>query len=660
MYAGPVRCTAISLLLLLAVTGCHKRRKTISAPNSADYADNIQAIVNQPRLSTLRWPDYSDYAPAVKTFYDDRDYEIAWTRDGKPTSESLAFIQAFQNAGEKGLNGEDYDASHWAGREAALAQVAAKKDTSDAAQDTIAQFDMAMTISVMRYISDLRIGRVNPQHFNFDIDVATKKYDLAEFVSDNAVDAKDVPGLIRSVEPDSDQYRATEDALAHYLQLAHEQAAAQEAPLPEVGKPGVSVGGAYPAAGELMARLQLEGDAPGEFPYQAPAADPASTPVAQDMSGKKPRFGSKTLAKARGLLHSRGRKHPPEAAAPQDSAAPAFHPAELPPVYTAELAAGVKSYQHRHGLPEDGKLTPETIANLNVPLTERVIQLQNSLERWRWLPSQYIHPALMVNLPEFVLRGYKPDHSLDFQMRVVVGKVVGDHETPVFAHMMRYLIFRPYWNVPQDIVQKEIVPHLRSNTGWLDSHNFETTDSKGNVVHASADDIAHGRVMVREKPGPKNSLGLVKFMFPNQYDIYLHSTPAPELFIRTRRDFSHGCIRVQDPESLAVWVLGDSQTLGQGGQPWDKDEVHDAMANGQDNHQINLKTPLPIVIFYLTAIQSEDGHTHFFDDIYHYDQQLQQVLSKGPPYPVKPDPAAPKPKPGDTASVRTGKTGAAA
>ncbi len=508
-----------------------------------------------------------------------------------------------------------------------------------------------MTICVMRYISDLRIGRVNPQHFNFDINISAKKYDLVEFVSDNAVDATDVPGLIRRVEPDSDQYRATEAALAHYLHLAKMQAAANADPLPDVSKSGVPVGGSYPEAGLLMARLQLEGDAAGEYPYHAPTpqTQPA-TPAPQATT--KPRLGSKAIARARKLMHRHSSRNSANAVgtAAAEPAPPAFDPPELPPVYTADLSAAVKAYQHRHGLTEDGKLTPDTVKSLNVPLTERVIQLQDALERWRWLPNQYVNSPLMVNLPEFILRGYNPQHQLDFTMRVVDGKVVGDHDTPVFAHMMRYLIFRPYWNVPHDIVEKELMPHIRANgIGYLAAKNYEVTDSKGTVLTTyTAKDIEHGGLQVREKPGPKNSLGLVKFMFPNQYDIYLHSTPEPELFSRTRRDFSHGCIRVQKPEDLAVWVLANSDTPAPAGKDWDADSIHDIMTNGQDNRQVNLKTPIPIVIFYVTAIAAEDGTTHFFDDIYGYDQKLQQVLAKGPPYPIKPDPTMGQAKPGDT------------
>jgi murein L,D-transpeptidase YcbB/YkuD len=162
----------------------------------------------------------------------------------------------------------------------------------------------------------------------------------------------------------------------------------------------------------------------------------------------------------------------------------------------------------------------------------------------------------------------------------------------------------------------------------------------------TAKQVAQGGVMVREKPGPKNSLGLVKFMFPNQYNIYLHSTPQPYLFDRSRRDFSHGCVRVQKPEDLAVWVLQNQKNKD--GSDWDIEKVHEAMTDGPDNKTVSLKTPIPIVIFYLTGLVEEDGHVHFFDDVYGYDADLQKVLGKGPPYPVKPEPVVPKTEVGDT------------
>ena len=587
-------CAACALAALLLAGGCRRHpRKSKSAPNTDAYSDQLHQLVQKKslpqekvdttKLPNLRWPNFSDYEPMLATFYDDRNYEVAWTRDGAPTSTALAFIQQFQGAGSKGLTPEDYDASRWDDRVQALKSKSA---------DAISLFDVAMTVNVMRYISDLRVGRVNPSHFNFEIPVQEKRYNLAEFVSDNVVDAKDLPTLVAGVEPDSDQYRQTEQALAQYLGLVREQQQAAADPLPSVAKT-VSVNESYPGAAALLTRLRLEGDA-----------------EAADVS-------------------------------PDDEPEPGARHAT---VFTSSLSAAVKRYQGRHGLTPDGKLTAQTIKSLNVPLTSRVIQLQDSLERWRWLPEPYLHPRLMVNLPEFLLRGYDPDHNLDFTMRVVVGQAKDNHETPVFTHMMKYVVFRPFWNVPVDIARKELVPHIAASPGYLSTKNFEVTSNKGVVLtDYSARQVSQGMVMVREKPGPKNSLGLIKFMFPNQYDIYLHSTPATYLFDRARRDYSHGCIRVQKPADLAVWVL-----QGNTGD-WDLDKVNEAMNSGPDNKAITLKTPLPIVIFYLTAIVAEDGKTHFFDDIYGYDAQMQQVFSKGPPYPLKPVPVVPKTKPGDTA-----------
>lgn len=588
------------LALLLSLDGCRRHRKTTSVPNTTDYSDNIQPFTDATRLDFLRWPNITDYQPLVKTFYEDRNYEIAWSRDGKPTPAALGFMKAFAQADLHGLRPDDYDASRWEPR----IRLLAGRGPND-----VAQYDVAMTVAVMRFISDLRIGRVNPQHFNFDINVADKKYDLAGFVSDNAVDVTDVPALIKKVEPDSDLYRRTELALARYLEIERRQIQQNDGPLPGHDRT-INVGDTFDDVPALTRRLQLEGDleADTDTAKQASEDTPAPRPVTS-----------------------------PEA--------PPAHPRPQP--FTRQLSEAVRRYQHRHGFTEDGRLTPQTVASLNIPLAVRVQQLSNTLERFRWLPGQYVNPRLMVNLPEFILRGYDADHKLDFTMRVVVGQVMGEHQTPVFAHMMRYLVFRPYWTVPIGIARKELVPHMQANKNYLQSKNFEVVTGKGQPYpNYTVQQVAQGQVMVREKPGPKNSLGLVKFMFPNQYDIYLHSTPAPQLFNRTRRDFSHGCIRVQKPEDLAAWVLDGQKDKD--GEAWDLDKVREAMNNGPDNRQVNLKTPLPIVIFYMTAEVEEEGDVHFFDDIYHYDEQMEKVLEKGPPYPTKPEPVQPKTKPGET------------
>ena len=634
------RWGAVCLLgTLVVVGGCKRHRKTTSAPKSDAYADALKPIVQAQQIKVMHWPNFADYEPLVQTFYDDRNYEVAWVNeDGKPSPQATAFIQAFRTADQKGLNPQDYDAGLWSDR---ISRMAGKNDAD------IATFDATMTVSVMRYISDLHVGRVNPTHFNFDINTADKKYNLPEFVSDNAVDAGDVPALIGSVEPQNTQYRALEDALPKYLELAKKEAAdaRMQQPLPAPPKPLTASAG-YPAADALEARLALEGDvaAPAGDEESAPTAatgTTAASPVASSAAAPQTTKQKAALAGAKlgaalkagkdRVLH--GKASSQNATQPSGTQAAAAPVVTKPvgTVYTPELAEGVKHFQARHGIMPDGKLSAQTVAALNVPLTARIVAMDTSLERWRWLPDEYVNAPLMVNLPEFVLRGYKDDHTRDFTMRVVVGKAVGEHDTPVFTHEMKYVIFRPFWNVPTSIIKKELEGHIaRSGVGYLESHDFETVSASGEHVNASAAEIEHGGVVVRQKPGPKNSLGLIKFMFPNEYDIYLHSTPAQELFDRTRRDFSHGCIRVQHPDDLGVWVLNRGQAPPGG---WTLQQVQDAMNSGPDNHQVNLKQSIPIVIFYLTANIGDDGQVDFFDDIYGYDQQMQAVLAKGPPYP---------------------------
>lgn len=612
---------SLSLALLASCTftavGCHGKLSSIlthfrhrvskSKPNTDQFADNLQQVISTPRMPELKWSDFSDYQTEVQQFYSNRNGELAWTRDGKPTDEASALMEQFSNAARKGLVPGDYDADRWAERVAKLEKIRTSHETGDDAQNTVAQFDAAMTITAMRYISDLHVGRINPQALNFDIDAPGKRaaFDLTTFLNDQVVDADNVPNTIASVEPQNPIYKATEDALGKYLELA-QQAGDAPGTLPPVAKP-IAAGGNYAAVPQLLSRLALEGDA---------AANENATGF--------------------------------------DEAA----------------SDGVKRFQERHGLTADGKLTQATVDALNVPMDQRVQQLNLTLERWRWLPEAYMQPRLLVNLAEFYVRAYDADHQLAFKMKTVNGEVKGDHETPVFVRTMKYLIFRPYWNLPPSIVKKELLRHVSSGgAGYLERNNYEVVGASGQLVTGwSASDLEHSRYLVRQKPGPKNSLGLVKFMFPNEYDIYMHSTPEMNLFNLTRRDRSHGCIRLNDAEKMANWVLS-------GQADWDADKIHMAMygeplqtdnaspegtsdqeQNGgsatdttiKNNKQVNLKTQLPVVIGYFTAMADEDGTMHFFNDIYGYDKQLLDALGKSRPYPKDPVKINPKLTPGET------------
>jgi murein L,D-transpeptidase YcbB/YkuD len=598
-------------LAALALAGCKHHAKSVSIFSSTDYPAQLDGLLTAPSLPALRWPNYTDYQPQVKSFYSGRDSDLAWINGDSPaelapTPAAKQLIQLFTNAAQKGLNPEDYDASRWPARLDRLAKIRIAKDSSTPAQNDVAQFDLALTISTLRYLSDLHLGRINPETLNFDIDVPSKRaaFDVVKLLNDQIVSSSDVASVIATIEPQNPLYKATEAALPQYITLAKQQDANPQPPLPglSTGVKPLVPGDHYSAADALLARLQLEDD--------APASGDASTPADPN--------------------------------APTKPAAT---------VYTKDLSDAVKHFQQRHGLVVDGKLGQGTIDALNVPLDKRVQSLNATLERFRWLPDNYQQPRVFVNLPEFLLRAYAPDHSLDFKMEVIDGEAKGFHDTPMFVRLMRYVVFRPYWNLPPSIIKKEIVPHLsKSGIGYLDAHGYEATTRTGTVVpDVTLSDIAHLRYTVRQKPGPSNSLGLVKFLFPNEYDVYMHSTPELNLFGLSRRDKSHGCVRLQHADQMALWVLGGDQKDPVNQTTWDIDSIHDAMSNEDKNNKtVGLHTPLPVVITYMTALADEDGTTHFFADIYGYDKDLEAALAKGRPYPQAHAKINPTLTPGET------------
>jgi murein L,D-transpeptidase YcbB/YkuD len=297
-------------------------------------------------------------------------------------------------------------------------------------------------------------------------------------------------------------------------------------------------------------------------------------------------------------------------------------------IYDESMAAGVRRFQARHGLDTDGVIGRATQAALTVPIASRVRQFELALERLRWLPDLSGSRIVAVNIPMFRLFAWNSLPSTAppaLSMKVVVGRAVRT-QTPVFADQMEHVIFRPYWNVPASILRNELLPQVRRNPAYLARQNLEIVLGDGDnspVLPPTPDNIARlgqGGVRLRQRPGPDNSLGLIKFMFPNENDVYMHDTPATQLFQRSRRDFSHGCIRVEDPVGLAEWVMSDLPE-------WSRDAIVAAMRGHTSNRRIDLPEPIQVVIFYTTVIvQPEDGAVHFADDIYGHDARLEKVL----------------------------------
>jgi len=376
----------------------------------------------------------------------------------------------------------------------------------------------------------------------------------------------DTQGLAQAIDaaaPAIPLYGRVKAALAQYRALS--RATPDWAALPPVGRAAIHAGEPYLGAALLQTRLQLLGDLDAQAP-----------------------------------MGSDG-------------------------IYTPALAGAVRRFQARHGLDEDGVLGAGTVTALSVPPAHRIAQLALTLERLRWLPPPPAHGrVVVVNVPTYRLWTFDARDNFAapaLEMRVIVG-ARGRTPTPLFIGEMRYLEFAPYWNVPVSIQKNEILPKLARNPAYLQQNDMELVGSDGRVLLVGAGDAASrlraGGARVRQRPGSRNVLGDVKFGLPNPMNIYLHSTSARELFQRTHRDLSHGCIRVEQPAELAQFVLADPQQ-------WSSAQVLAAMSAGK-NRFVKLAEPVPVVLFYATALVDRQGRALFAPDLYGRDAALIAAL----------------------------------
>ncbi|MFL6279230.1 MAG: murein L,D-transpeptidase, partial [Vicinamibacterales bacterium] len=292
--------------------------------------------------------------------------------------------------------------------------------------------------------------------------------------------------------------------------------------------------------------------------------------------------------------------------------------AQASDVYGQDLQEAVKRFQRRHGLADDGSVGPALAAEMNVPVEERIRQIELNMERWRWLPRDLGDPHILVNIPE--MRLDVSDHATTpVTMRVVVGKP--DTQTPIFSDKMTYLVFAPVWNVPDDIAEKETLPAALSDPGFLSRMNMEVVDASGGHVDPATIDLSSPeKYRFRQRPGGSNALGLVKFMFPNQFNVYLHDTPSDSLFARASRSLSHGCVRLEQPEKLAEYVLRD--------QPdWTPDRIREAMHAGEER-VVKLKRAIPVYLGYWTARVTPDHQVQFRKDVYGIDANQSAKLAE--------------------------------
>ncbi len=491
---------------------------------------------------------------------------LLWFQHGRATAQALSMIAEMRGAERYGLRARDY------GGEALAAQItrAGADGTHDAA--TWQLLDAAICAAALRFVTHLHSGRVSARRAGFDVEKPRPSFDATAAVQRLAT-GTDTLATLQAVEPPFLHYRLLKDALHHYQPLAAQTGLTD---LPPFTLRSLRVGDHYEGATALRRLLSALGD----------------------------------------LDARAGREGGSSGAQPLD-------PLRL----DASLSTALQKFQERHGLHPDGILGRSTYNALTVPLTKRVQQIELTLERWRWLPP-FTTPPIIVNIPQFRLFAFRTsdDHKADIlQMPVIVGRIFPRNRTPVFMSELRYVVFRPYWDVPPSIVQHEMLAPIRKSIGYLERNNLELVRGAGDdgaVIapdEASVEALARGELRLRQRPGEGNALGLIKFLMPNGYNVYLHSTPEQHLFNEAQRAFSHGCIRVADPVALAAQVLHDSAGA------WTTQSIEAAM-HGDSTQRIALARPIPVLVLYGTALAREDGQIMFFNDIYGHDRRLERLL----------------------------------
>jgi murein L,D-transpeptidase YcbB/YkuD len=532
-------------------------RGQVESGTRSEASTAIEALVTG-RTTTPR------LSPAARrdlaAFYGPRQYAAAWTDgSGQPTPDALKALAIIAGAATHGLDPDDYGSSTLH-RLSTLLNGATGQTPSDRAL-----FDVVLSRGILRFWRELHIGRIDPREVGFRLSGQKDDHDFPARLR-AALDAHEVGASTEAFAPPLVLYRGLRAALARYRTLS-----------------------------------------------AGPAFESLTLPSAAVKPGQRSAF-----------LHALQRRLTAFGDMPDSGLDPG-----QADTYEGAFVEGVRRFQERHGLETDGVIGRATAAALAAPPSARVRQIELALERLRWLPHVGDDRFLAVNIPMFHLWAFeaRPAGGVPaFGMKVIVGRAL-DTETPAIIESLRYVIFRPYWNVPLSILRGEVLPKLLQDPEYLRRQNMEIVDGPGDAarrVEATPETLARlraGSLRVRQRPGPANALGLVKFVFPNDENIFMHGTPELALFGRPRRDFSHGCVRVADPVTLAAWALEDQRE-------WTRDRILAAM-HGPGPRRVDLSRPMPVILYYLTAIVMPDsGDVHFAEDVYGHDRRLGRALER--------------------------------
>ncbi|MEY3808658.1 MAG: hypothetical protein RI893_1634, partial [Pseudomonadota bacterium] len=428
-------------------------------------AQEITAIITAKQHPFLLLSNFQNRTEDLDALYKTSNQQLLWLGNADTEKNIAEVLTLLANATVHGLNPKNYDTEMlWQKFQPSL------KLKPDAYKE-LALYDTALSISLLRFLHDLHYGRVNPQGINFNLKLREKKLIDLPVLIKNSLSQKTLAGLTLLVEPKLKQYQKLKPALAKYRQLA------ANAPVFKLEvKKTLHPGESHPKIAELRQFLITVGDLPEE----------------------------KTI-----------------------------NGTEKSSLYTPAIVTGVKKFQKRHGLNADGNIGESSVDAFNVPLTQRVIQIELAMERLRWLPELSTGASIIVNIPSFQLWAFDTFDQQDtnvVNMRVVVGNALKT-QTPVLMAEMRFIDFMPYWNVPYSIIKNELLPKLIQNNHYLDKDNMELvsvnhgTETPTAFNRESMNLLKEGKLRIRQRPGDKNALGKVKFIFPNKDDVYLHDTP---------------------------------------------------------------------------------------------------------------------------------------
>lgn len=492
-------------------------------------------------------------------FYERRGYQPAWTGDGKRMSQIEAMIHVLREAEREGFEPDDY---HLEKIEALVSELngRTRKEPRLTAAKSV-DLDLLMTDAYLVYGSHLLAGRVNPETIDPEWHARRREADLAG-VLEEALREERIEESLEALLPPQPGYARLRQALERYRELAVEGGWSR---LPEGGK--LQLGDRGEAVTSLRNRLVMTGDL-GES-------------AEENLDG-----------------------------------------------FDEEVDGAVRRFQARHGLDIDGVVGPATRRALNVRVEERVSQIEINMERWRWLPQDLGWRFILINIANFELDVVEDEKNV-MTMRIVVGRQY--RRTPVFSDRMTYIVLCPFWNIPPGIVEKDVIPAVRKDPDYLSKQQIKVFQGWGAEskeidpygVHWSKVSLKDPPYRFRQDSGPNNSLGRIKFMFPNKFNVYLHDTPARELFAKTVRTFSSGCIRIEKPIELAEYVLS-------GDPKWSRKTIL-AEIEKWSEQTVLLPEAIPVHILYWTSWVEEDGTVHFREDVYGRDQLLISALEREPP-----------------------------